>query len=311
MNDITHDVIIIGGGPAGLTAAVYTSRDMFNTLLLEKNICGGLAAVTDLIENYPGFPEGINGMELVNKFKEQAEKFGTKIVESREIKRIEPVEGKIRVETAGEAYSSLAVIIATGTLPKKLDIPGEEKYTGRGVSYCATCDGPLYKNKDILVVGGGNAAAEEALYLTKFTRKVILLHRRNELRADKIFQERLRRDEKIELLLNHIPVSINGKQIVDSITVKDKQTGQEKILEVSGVFIYAGFLPGSKFLEGLVELDDLGYIKTDQKMQTSVPGIYAAGDIRSKDVRQISTACGEATTAAVSAGDYLKEIKAR
>ena len=311
MNDITHDVIIIGGGPAGLTAAVYTSRDMFNTLLLEKNICGGLAAVTDLIENYPGFPEGINGMELVNKFKEQAEKFGTKIVESREIKRIEPVEGKIRVETAGEAYSSLAVIIATGTLPKKLDIPGEEKYTGRGVSYCATCDGPLYKNKDILVVGGGNAAAEEALYLTKFTRKVILLHRRNELRADKIFQERLRRNEKIEFLLNHIPVSINGKQIVDSITVKDKQTGQEKILEVSGVFIYAGFLPGSKFLEGLVELDDLGYIKTDQKMQTSVPGIYAAGDIRSKDVRQISTACGEATTAAVSAGDYLKEIKAR
>ncbi|MBL7081401.1 MAG: thioredoxin-disulfide reductase [Candidatus Omnitrophica bacterium] len=307
MNETTHDIIIIGGGPAGLTAGIYSAREMFDTLLLEKTICGGLAADTDLIENYPGFPEGINGRELMVRFKEQAQGFGTQVVEFKEIKKVEPLEGKIKIETDKETYCALAVIIASGSIPKKLGIPGEERLRGKGVSYCATCDGPLYKDKDVLVVGGGDAAAEEALFLTKFAQKVTLIHRRDELRAARIFQERLQKNKKINLLLSHIPLSINGRDYVDSITMKDLKTNEEKKIEVCGVFMYIGFLPNTKFLEGIVELDNLGYIKTNEKMQTSVPRIYAVGDVRSKNVRQIDVACGEATIAVVSLRDYLIE----
>lgn len=309
MNDIVYDVIIIGGGPAGLTAAIYTAREIFNTLLLEKGVCGGAPATTDLIENYPGYPEGINGTELMGKFKEQAQRFGTQILEFKEVKRVEPAEQKIRVYTDKETYNAYAVIIASGSIPKELGIPGEEILRGKGVSYCAVCDGPLYRDKDVLVVGGGNVAAEEALFLTKFAQKVTLIHRRDELRAAKVLQERLQKDKKIDLLLSHIPLSINGQSCVDSVTAKDLKANKEKEIKVSGVFIYIGFLPNSKFLEGIVELDNLGYIKTNEEMRTSVPGIYAVGDVRSKDVRQIDVACGEATIAAISVRDYLKEVK--
>lgn len=308
MNDVIRDLIIIGGGPAGLTAAIYASRERFDTLLLEKAQCGGLTAVTNLVENYPGFPDGINGMELIEKFKEQARRFGADILEFEEVKAVHPDKNKIRVQTAKAEHSASAVIIASGSIPKKLNIPGEEKYTGRGVSYCAICDGPLYKDKDVLVVGGGNAAAEEALFLTKFCRGVILVHRRDELRAAKIFQERLRADKKIKLMLNHVPVSINGREVINSITVKDAQTHQEQILKVCGVFIYIGFSPNSRFLEGVVELDSSGCIKTDERMQTSAPGIYAAGDVRSGNIRQITAACGEAAVCAISVRNYLKKL---
>lgn len=310
MKDNVHDVIIVGGGPAGLTAAIYASRERLDTILLEKGRCGGLPATTDLIENYPGFPDGVKGMELIDKFKEQAQRFGADIIEFKEVERIKPDAKRIKVQTAEEEYSAYVVIVASGSIPKKLNIPGEEEYRGKGISYCATCDGPLYKDKDVLVVGGGNAAAEETLFLTKFAQKVILVHRRHELRAAKIFQERLQKDKRINLLLNHTLTSINGKEFVNSVTVKDGQTDEEKILKVSGVFIYIGFLPNSKFLEGVVELDNSGHIKTNKKMQTSVPGIYAVGDVRSGNVRQIAAACGEATNAAISARDYLREIKA-
>lgn len=309
MNDIIYDVIIVGAGPAGLTAAIYAAREISNTLLLEKGVCGGTAATTDLIENYPGYPEGVNGRELMGKFKEQAQRFGTQIFEFKEVKRVQSLGRKIKVYTDKETYNAYTVIIASGSIPKKLGIPGEEALRGKGVSYCATCDGPLYRDKEVLVVGGGNVAAEEALFLTKFARKVTLTHRRDELRAAKILQERLRKNKKIDLLLSHIPLSINGSSYVDSVTAKDLKTNKEKEIRVSGVFIYIGFLPNSKFLEGIVELDNLGYIKTDAKMQTSVAGIYAVGDVRSKDVRQIDVACGEATISAISARDYLKEIK--
>jgi len=308
MSDI-YDVIIIGGGPGGLTAGIYTSRERLKTLLLEKELCGGLLAITDLIENYPGFADGIKGMDLIAKFKKQAEKFGTKINEFEEVKKIELSPNGISIETNRGQYNTYTLILATGSVPKILNIPGESEFRGKGVSYCATCDGPLFKNKDVAVIGGGDAAAQDALFLTRFADKVTLIHRRYELRATKILQERLRENKKIKLLLNYVPVSIEGKKFVDSIIVKNKESNEEKIIEVSGIFISVGFLPNSKFLEDLIKLDAAGYIKTDEQMETSVPGIYAVGDVRAKKVRQIAVACGEGTIAAISVRDYLKEIK--
>ncbi len=306
--DTVYDVVIIGGGPGGLTAGIYTSREKLKTLLLEKNLCGGLLGITDLIENYPGFPDGIKGMDLVAKFKKQAEKFGTHIKEFEEVKKIEINGKKIRIETNNGNYSANAMIVATGGIPRMLNIPGESELRGKGTSYCATCDGPLFKNKDVAVIGGGDAAAGEALFLTRFARKVILVHRRNELRATKILQERLRENKKIQLLLNYIPVSIDGEKVVDSIIAKNKKSGEEKRVDVSGVFVSIGFLPNSKFLEGIIALDESGYVKSDEQMQTSMSSIYVAGDVRAKKVRQIAVACGEATIAATSVRDYLKGL---
>ncbi len=309
MKNVTHDIIIIGGGPAGLTAGIYAARERLNTLLLEKGVCGGLPAITDLIENYPGFPEGIKGMDLMKKFKKQAEKFGVRINELEGVKKIEPLGEKIKVQTDKQEHTACAVIVASGSLPRKLGILGEDEFLGKGVSYCATCDGPLYRDKDVAVVGGGDAALQEALFLTQFAKTVFLIHRRNEFRGAAIYQERLRKNEKIEFLLGYILTSINGDTQVSSITVKNRETGEEKQVEVSGIFIYAGFLPNTKFLEGIVEFDDSAYIITNEKMETSVPGVYAAGDVRSKKVRQIDAACGDATVAAVSAGEYITELK--
>ena len=311
MNDTTVDVIIVGGGPAGLTAAIYTSRERLNTLLLEKDLCGGLPATTDLIENYPGFPAGINGRELMNKIKEQALRFGTNIIEFKEVKRIVPAGKIIKVQTDEEEYNAYTVIVASGSIPKKLNIPGEEEYRGKGVSYCATCDGPLYKDKDVAVIGCGNSGLQEGESLLNYVKSVTFIEFLPYMTAEKVLQERLQRNKKANFLLNHMITSINGEKFVNSITVRDRQTGKEKKIEVSGVFIYAGFLPNSKFLEGVVELDRLGYIVTNEKMETSVPGIYAVGDVRSKKVRQIDVACGEGTIAAISAKDYIKYIKER
>ena len=304
-----YDVIIIGGGPGGLTAGIYTSRERLKTLLLEKELCGGLLAITDLIENYPGFADGIKGMDLIAKFKKQAEKFGTEIHEFEEVKKIELSPNGISIETNRGQYNTYTLILATGSVPKILNIPGESEFRGKGVSYCAICDGPLFREKKIAVIGGGDAAAQDALFLTRFADKVTLIHRRYELRATRILQERLRENKKIKLLLNYVPVSIEGKKIVDSIIVKNKESNEEKEVEVSGIFISVGFLPNSKFLEGLIKLDAAGYIKTNEQMETSTPGIYVAGDVRAKKVRQIAVACGEGTIAAISVRDYLKEIK--
>jgi len=304
-----YDVIIIGGGPGGLTAGIYTSRERLKTLLLEKELCGGLLTITDLIENYPGFADGIKGMDLIAKFKKQAEKFGTELHEFEEVKKIELSPNGISIETNRGQYNTYTLILATGSVPKILNIPGESEFRGKGVSYCAICDGPLFREKKIAVIGGGDAAAQDALFLTRFADKVTLIHRRYELRATKILQERLRENKKIKLLLNYVPVSIEGKKFVDSIIVKNKESNEEKIIEVSGIFISVGFLPNSKFLEGLIKLDAAGYIKTNEQMETSTPGIYVAGDVRAKKVRQIAVACGEGTIAAISVRDYLKEIK--
>ena len=308
MAEVAYDVIIIGGGPAGLTAGIYTSRERLDTLLLEKQMCGGLTATTDLVENYPGFPEGVKGMDLMNRFKEQAEKFGVKISESEEVKRIEPVGKRIKVQTDEKEYNASAVIIASGSIPKKLNIPGEEKFRGKGVSYCATCDGPLFRDKDVAIIGCGNSGLQEGESLLKYVKSVTFIEFLPYMTADKILQERLQKNKNAKFLLNHMLTSIDGDTKVNSIQVKDRQTGEEKRLEVSGVFIYAGFLPNTKFLEGVVKLDKEGYIVTNDKMETSAPGIYAAGDVRSKDVRQIDTSCGDATIAAISAEGYIKEL---
>ena len=311
MENATYDVIIIGGGPAGLTAGIYTSRDRLKTLLLEKTICGGLPATTDLIENYPGFPDSIKGKDLMAKFKKQAQEFGTKIIELKEIKTVKKVAGKIKVQTEKEEYNAYTLIVASGSIPKTLGISGEKEFQGRGVSYCAICDGPFFKDKDVAVIGCGNSGLQEGEALLNYVKSVTFIEFLPYITAAKILQERLQKNKKATFLLNHMITSINGKNTVDSVTVKNRRTGEEKKVQVSGIFIYAGFLPNSGFLKGIVELDSEGYIETNERMETSVPGIYAVGDIRSKEVRQIDVACGEATIAAVFVRDYLKKFKSK
>ncbi len=306
MKETSYDVIVIGGGPGGMTAAIYTSRQRLKTLLLEKGLCGGLLANTDIIENYPGFPEGIQGRDLVVKFKEQTQRFEADISEFTEVKRIEPAGKLIKIYSNKKDYTARSLIVASGSIPRKVNVSGEDEYIGRGVSYCAICDAPLYKDKTVLVLGGGNTAAEEALFLTEFAREVILIHRRKELRADGIFQERLTKNKKIKLMLNHIVVSINGKASVESITVRDKESNKESKVEASGIFVYIGFLPNAGFLDGLVKLDKDGFIITNEKMETSLRGVYAVGDVRSKEVRQITVACAEGAIAAIAVREYLK-----
>jgi len=309
MNAVTHDVIIVGGGPAGLTAGIYTSREGLNTVLLEKLLCGGLVASTGWIENWPGAAEGISGIDLMNKFKQQAQKFGTEITEYAEVTKIEPLGKAVRVETINGRYAARAVIVSSGSLPKKLNIPGEDEFYGKGVSYCATCDGPFYKDKDIAVVGCGDSGLQEGEALLSFVKSATFIEFLPLINAEKILQERVKAKRNATFLLNHMLTSINGDDRVRSVTVKNRQTNEEETLHVEGVFIYIGFLPNSKFLEGVVELDPAGYIITNEDMQTSVPNIYAVGDVRSKKVRQIDTACGEGTIAALSVRGYINELK--
>ncbi len=304
-----RDVVIIGGGPAGLTAGIYTSREGLDTLILEKGICGGLAATTDILENYPGFPEGVNGMELMESFKNQAQRFGADIQEFKEVKGVEREGYVLTVKVAGDQYRGYSVIVASGSIPKKLNIPGEEKFIGKGVSYCATCDGPLYKGKDVIVVGCGNSGLQEGEYLLKHTKSVTFVEFLPYITGEKILRDRLAKKENAEFLLNHMLTSIDGGDYVESVTVRSRETNEDKTIRTSGVFIYAGFLPYTGFLKDLLELDDHGFIITSVNMEASVRGFWAIGDVRCKRFRQISIACGEATVAAMHVGSYLDELK--
>jgi thioredoxin reductase (NADPH) len=309
MEENIYDVAIIGAGPAGLTSAIYTSRERLRTLVLEKVMCGGLPATTERVENYPGFPEGIGGMELMRRFKEQAEKFGAEIKEFSEVKRIEQENKIFKLKTDFETFKSYAVIVASGSVPKKLNVPGEDRFTGKGVSYCAICDGPFYEGKDVAVIGCGNSGLQEGETLLKYVKSITFVEFLPYIPGEKILQERIINDKRAKFLLNHIVTAINGEETVQSISVRDRESQEEKEIKVDGVFIYVGFLPNTQFLKGFVELDKDGYIITDEEMRTSKVGIYAVGDVRSKRVRQISVACAEGTVAAISVRDYLKEAR--
>ena len=311
MTDEVRDVAIIGGGPAGLTAGLYLCRSKVDSVLFEQELTGGQALYSPLIENYPGFPEGIAGAELVEKIKYQAEKFG---LETNTFSRVDGIENgggvKVLLLENGEARAR-AVIIASGRSPRKMGIPGEDEYTGRGISYCATCDAPLFRDRAVMVIGGGDAAVEEALHLAKFASKVILVHRRDKLRASDYLKERALAEPKIEYMWNSELAEVKGDKTVGSAVVLNKVTKEKAEVAVSGVFIYVGNIPNSSFLENLVELDDAGYIKTGETLETSVPGIFAAGDVRANRFKQVITSAAEGALAASSAQRYLESIGAR
>ena len=302
-----HDVIIIGAGPAGLTAGMYAGRANLSTLIL-GDIYGSQLAETSLIENYPGFEEGISGMDLTIKMIEQAKIYGVENNTSI-VKEISKKDDGFQVKTDDDTYLGLSIIIASGAHHTELGVFGEEKLAHKGVSYCATCDGPLFRDKDVVVVGGGDSAVKEALFLTKFARKVSLVHRRDRLRATKILQERASSNEKMGFICESIVTEILGDDSVNGVKIKNVKTQKEKDLACQGVFIFVGIEPDTKFLKGLLDMDESGYIITNDDMETSVDGIYACGDARKKLFRQVVTACGEGATAAFSAQQYVEELK--
>lgn len=306
--DEEQDVIILGGGPAGLTAGIYAGRNLWRTLIIEKALVGGNAALTEKIDNYPGFPEGITGEELVKRMENQAKKFGAKILES-DVLNIK-IDGVWKIiETSNGIYKAPALIIATGTRPKKLEVPGEKEFIGKGVSYCAVCDGAFFVDKKVAVIGGGDSAVEEAIYLTKFAQEVTIIHRRETLRAEKINQQRAFSNPKIKFLWNHIVKAIEGDKKVERLILEDLKANEIKQFPVDGVFIYIGLIPNTELFKGILNLDQNGFIITDEKMHTSIPGIYAAGDVRGKVLRQIVTAVSDGAIAGMEASKFLEEIK--
>lgn len=302
-----HELIIVGGGPAGLTAGLYACRSGLSATIYEKGYPGGLAATTDLIDNYPGFPEGVNGMELGDKMKEHAERFGAKIVSS-EVEKVWR-DGEVKVSVKGETIAGGAVIVATGWHPKKLGIPGEAELTGKGVSYCATCDGPLYRDKTVAVIGGGDSALQEAIFLSRFAKEVKLIHRRDEFRAAPFLQKMVEGNEKITLLLSKTVVAIKGEGEVEGVDLESKKTGDKEFARADGVFFYVGIIPNVGMLGPEFERDDAGFVVTDDKCQTSVDGVFAAGDVRSKILRQVVTAAGDGALAAMSVYSYLEGLE--
>ncbi len=301
-----EDLIIIGAAPAGLTAGLYAARARLNVVLLEKLSPGGQIVTTDLVENYPGFPEGISGFELIDRMKRQVEKFDLEI-QTQEVIRLELSKEKKVVITETQEFETRALILACGAVPRKMGIDGEA--TLSGVSYCATCDGPFYRDLEVAVIGGGDTAVEEAIFLTKFAGKVYLIHRRDELRATKLLQERAFASEKIEILWDTIPTRITGLTAVDGIGLKNVKTGEESRLAVDGVFTFIGYIPSNELVKGQLDLDEMGFVLTNNDMESSVPGVFAAGDIRSKSLRQVSTAVGEGATAAFAAERYIEGLE--
>ena len=299
-----YEVIIIGGGPAGLTAGLYTSRARLYSLLIEKRLVGGQITEAELVENFPGFSEGISGYELTQIMHRQATKYGLNTAIT-EVTGIELNEKQIVVKTTEGNSLAKAVIIAGGSERRKLNIPGEKEFSGKGVSYCATCDAPLFKDKSIAVVGGGNAAITEALHLAKFASKVIVIHRRDQLRAGGIIQEKAFAEPKIEFLWDTLVKEIEGENFVERIKLHQVKTGDESALDVAGVFVSIGLKPNTAYLKGILPLDPGGYIITNDKMETEIPGIFAAGDIRRNSARQAITAAGDGATAAFYAEKYI------
>ena len=301
-----YDVIILGGGATGLSAALYSVRAMMKTLVLESVACGGQILYTDVIENYPGFPDGITGPELSKLYEKQAQKFGAEV----QFEQVESLDigGPIKlVKTSDGEHTGRTVIIAMGGSHKKLGVPGEEEFSGRGVSYCATCDGNFFRGQDVTVVGGGDSAIDEGLYLTRIVNKVTVIHRRDQLRASKVLQERAFATPNMEFTWNTVVQEIQGNGAVEKLLVKNSQTGEIATFPTDGLFVYIGFVPNSQFLQGVVSLDGGGHVVTNIRMETEVPGVFAAGDIRQHSDRQLGTAVGDGITAVLSAYRYLTE----
>ncbi len=307
MKQTDYDLVIVGGGPAGLTAGIYASRARLNAVLIEKIVPGGQILTTDWIENFPGFPEGLSGTDLVQRMTEQAKRFDLKI-ESNELVSVDFRKPVKKLTFSDGTIKTKTVIIATGAYPKKLGVPGENMFFGKGVSTCATCDGPFLKDKVVAAVGGGDTAVQEAIFLTRFAKKVYLIHRRDELRADGILQERAFANDKIEILWDSVVTGIDGFTNLEKIFVKNLKTGEQTQLLVNGCFIWVGTEPNTQFLTDEVKCDENGFIIADLNMGTSVPGVFAAGDVRNTPLRQIVTAVGDAAIAVYSAEHYIENF---
>lgn len=302
-----YDLIIIGGGPAGLSAGLYAGRARLKAVIIERGIAGGQVATTNLIENYPGFPNGIGGMELAQLMEQQAMKFGVESAYGNVTGLRLEDNIKVVLTEDGSEYRGRAVIIATGADHVKLGVPGEERLAGRGVSYCAICDGAFFQNQDVAVIGGGDSAIDEGLYLTRVCRKVTVVHRRDQLRAEKVLQERAFATANMAFVWNHVVESIEGQEAVEKLILRHVKTGEKSELAVSGVFIYVGLRPNTAWLQGgPVAIDANGYIPTNARMETNVPGVYAVGDVRQDSLRQAIIAAGEGATAMLVAEKYLE-----
>ena len=301
-----YDVVIVGGGPAGLSAGIYTARARLSSLLVEKGIIGGLITTAEWVENYPGFPEGISGLDLTELMHQQATKFGLETL-TAEVTGIE-LEGKRKIVKTSEGdFMTKAVIAAGGSDRVPLNVPGEKEFIGRGVSYCATCDAAFFVDRTVTLVGGGDAAITEALHLTKFASKVIVIHRRDELRATRIVQEKAFAEPKIEFLWNSIVEGVEGGDVVKRLKLRNVVTREESTLDISRVFVSIGFKPNTDYLRGILPLDAAGYIVTNEKMETEILGILAAGDIRRNSIRQVVAAAGDGATAAIYAEKFISE----
>ena len=303
----TSDVVIIGGGGAGLTAALYTSRAKLKTHLFEKLTPGGQIALTDVVENYPGFPEGVTGPEISQKMEEQAKKYGTE-VHYEEVKTLRRQEdGIFSIQTSSGEHKTRSIILASGASFRMLGVPGEKEQIGKGVSYCATCDGAFFKGKEVSVVGGGDSALQEGLFLTRFATRVTIIHRRDKLRASPILQERAKNNPQIAFIWDTLVEKVLGQKKVEGVTLKNLKTGELLDFKTDGVFVFIGHDPNTGFLKNFVALDDKGYVATDAALKTSVPGVFAAGEIRAGAIKQLVAAAGEGCEAALAAQAYLED----
>ncbi|MBM3183222.1 MAG: thioredoxin-disulfide reductase [Chloroflexi bacterium] len=300
-----YDVIIVGGGPAGLTAGLYASRAGLKTLLLERALLGGQIVNAQHVENYPGFPDGISGFELASLMQQQATKYGLEIA-TADVARV-VTDKNYRILANDSTFEAAALIIAAGSEHRKLAVPGEDKLVGRGISYCATCDGFLFREQDVVVVGGGDTAITDALELSQHARTVHVVHRRDQLRAGQVLQQRAFSDPKIKFIWDTVVEDVTGEPMVNAIRLRNVKTGKTSVLQLAGVFVAIGLVPNSQAFSELVKLDETGHVITDELMATSAPGVFAAGDIRKNSARQVSSAVGDGATAAISVFRYLKE----
>lgn len=301
-----YDVIVIGGGPGGYTAALYAARANLSVAILEKLSPGGQMGTTDVIDNYPGFPQGVNGFELAMQMKEGAERFGAQ-TQLAEVTQVE-LAGQVKtIHTSGGDYQARTVVLATGAHPRELGLPGERELRGRGVSYCATCDGMFYRGKTVVVVGGGNTAVSDVLYLSRLCEKVYLVHRRDTLRASKVYLDPLQKAENVEFVWDSEVKQLLRDQAVTGVRVRNKKTGKERDIPCAGVFVAVGYLPNTELYRGQVELDEAGYVLADETTQTNLPGVFAVGDLRKKPLRQVVTAASDGAVAAHFIEEYLNQ----